>query len=103
VRECRGRHIGLPLHSRVGDALPTGFAEVVVPKFDDCVSAGKYAEAVRGNMALAQKLGINAVPGFIIGRVDSSNPKKVKGISFIPGALPFASFQQELDAVLPAK
>ena len=74
-----------------------------VPKFDECVSAGKYAEAVRGNMALAQKLGINAVPGFIIGRIDSSNPKKVKGISFIPGAFPFASFQQELNAALSAK
>jgi protein-disulfide isomerase len=44
-----------------------------VKRFDECVSYGKYADMVRGNMALAQKLGIYAVPGFIIGRIDSSN------------------------------
>ena len=71
-----------------------------VQKFDDCVSTGKYVDAVRKDMALTQKLGINGVPGFIIGRVESNNPMKIKGIAMIQGAMPFARFQQELDAVL---
>ena len=71
-----------------------------VQKFDECVGAGKYANAVNRGIALAQKLGINAVPGFIIGRVDPSNPGKATGISMIQGAMPFASFQMELDAAL---
>ena len=71
-----------------------------VQKYDECVNTGKYADAVNKGIALAQKLGINAVPGFIIGRIDSSNPGKVTGISMIQGAMPFASFQAELDAAL---
>jgi predicted DsbA family dithiol-disulfide isomerase len=71
-----------------------------VPKYEECVNSGKYADAVRRGTALAQKLGINAVPGFIVGRIDSSNPGKVTGISMIQGAMPFASFQMELDAAL---
>jgi len=74
-----------------------------VQKFDECVNLGKYADAVNRDIALAQKLGVNAVPGFIIGRVDPSNPGKVTGISMIQGAMPFASFQTELDAALAAQ
>jgi protein-disulfide isomerase len=74
-----------------------------VSKFNECVNAGKYADAVNRDIAFAQKLGINAVPGFIIGLIDSSNPGKVTGISMIQGAMPFASFKMELDAVLAAQ
>lgn len=74
-----------------------------VQKFDECVTSGKYADSVRKDIALAQKLGINAVPGFVIGHVDSSNPGKVKGISLIQGAMPFAGFQVELETALAAQ
>ena len=71
-----------------------------ISKFDECIGTGKYAEKVGDNMALAQKLGIYAVPGFVIGRVDASNSGKVTGISFIPGAMSFSFFQTELDSAL---
>ena len=71
-----------------------------VQKFDECVSTEKYIDAVNRDIALARELGINTVPGFIIGRVDSSNPGKVTGSSMIQGAMPFASFHVELDAFL---
>jgi len=74
-----------------------------VAKFEECVNAGKYADTVNRGISLAQKLRVNAVPGFIIGRVDSSNPGKVTGISMIQGAMPFPAFQMELDAALAAQ
>jgi len=74
-----------------------------IPKFEQCLSAGKYADAVNKGIALAQKLGVNAVHSFIIGRVDLSNPGKVTGSSVIQGAMPFAIFQPELDAALAAR
>ena len=39
-------------------------------------------------MVLAKELGINVVPGFIIGTVDGSDPRKATGISMIRGAVP---------------
>jgi protein-disulfide isomerase len=75
-------------------------------QLDKCVSGGKYATKVRGNIALAQKLGISGVPGFIIGRVEpakSGAPMKIKGISMIRGAVPLADFQKEIDAALMAR
>jgi len=74
-----------------------------IPKFEQCLNAGRNAESVNKGIALAQKLGINAVPGFIVGRIDPSNPGKVTGISMIQGAMPFASFQVELDTALAAR
>ena len=62
----------------------------------------KYKAEVAQGTAMAQKLGIPAVPGFVVASVDPQNPKKVKGISFIGGALPFANFQKELDIALSA-
>ena len=53
-------------------------------------------------MALARKLEIAGVPGFIIGRVDAKNPAGVKSISSVRGALPFSSFQKEIEASIAA-
>jgi len=74
-----------------------------IAKFEECVKGSRYADVVQRSVALAQKLGVNAVPGFIIGRVNSSNPGKVTGISMIQGAAPFANFQMEIDAALAMK
>jgi protein-disulfide isomerase len=77
-----------------------------LPQLDKCVSGGKYAAKVQGNIALAQKLGISGVPGFIIGSVEpakSGAPMKIKGISMIRGAVPLADFQKEIDAALMAR
>lgn len=71
-----------------------------ISKFNNCVNSGKYASMVSRNIALAQKLGINSAPNFIIGRVNSSRSRKVTGISMIRGAVPFTRFQMELNAAL---
>ena len=59
-------------------------------------------ERVQNNMALALKLGITGVPGFVIGHIDSQNPGSVTGITSILGALPFSSFQKEIEAAIAA-
>lgn len=69
-------------------------------KFKECMESGKYSDLVMKNMALADKLGIPSVPGFIIGTVDPDNPRKVKGISYIRGAKPYKEFRQEIDKAL---
>ena len=71
-----------------------------IGQFEDCLNTGKYKEAVRKDMVLASKLGVTGVPGFIIGTVDENDPRKVTGISMIRGAMPIASFQNEIDAAL---
>jgi protein-disulfide isomerase len=71
-----------------------------IGQFENCLNTGKYKDAVNKDMELANKLGVNGVPGFIIGTVDENDPGKVTGISMIRGAMPFDNFQNELDAAL---
>jgi protein-disulfide isomerase len=71
-----------------------------MPDFKVCMEIKKYADTVTKNIALADKLAIPTVPGFIIGVVDPNNPKKVKGISYIRGAKPYDIFKQEIEKAL---
>ena len=70
--------------------------------FDNCMSSGKYAQAVRADIAVAQQLGINSTPTFFLGVTDPGNPAKVKGLALIRGAQPFGSFKMEIDKALTA-
>jgi len=67
-------------------------------EFEVCLNSGKYKGLVEENTALAGRLGIAGVPGFIIGTVDASGG--VKAVSFISGAQPFDVFRQALDEAL---
>jgi len=71
-----------------------------ITEFENCLATEKYKEKVNNNTALAVKLGITGVPGFIIGLVDSQNPGNVKGISSIRGAAPFPNFQKEIESAI---
>ena len=71
-----------------------------IAEFDECLKTDKYKEKVNNNMALARKLGITGVPGFIIGLVDAQNPGRIKGISSVRGAAPYANFQKEIETAL---
>jgi len=69
-------------------------------KFGSCMEEKKYAGKVSSNISLAKKLNIKAAPGFVIAASNPDDPQKVKGISFILGARPFAQFQKEIDQAL---
>jgi len=70
-----------------------------VAKFEGCLSAGKYAEAIRKDMAEAQKAGINGTPAFFLAYTDPTS-SKVKTVARLSGAQPFAAFKAQIDQLL---
>jgi protein-disulfide isomerase len=80
-----------------------GHAEALgldVVAFESCMTSEKHAQAVRKDMAEAQKVGASGTPSFVLGRSDPSDPSKVKGIVFIRGAQQFAAFKTEIEKAL---
>jgi protein-disulfide isomerase len=73
-----------------------------VTRFEGCMNTGKFAGAIRSDMATAQKLGINGTPAFLVAATDPNDPKKVKGLALIRGAQPFGVFKMEIDRALAA-
>ncbi len=59
-------------------------------KFDKCLDDGKFADAVKIEMAYGQQLGVSGTPAFFI------NGK------MLTGAQPYSAFQQVIDAELSA-
>lgn len=69
--------------------------------FSACVAADKYSTAIRESTALAMSMGAEGTPFFIIGVMDGNNA--IKPLTKIPGAFPYANFQQAIDAALAGK
>ncbi len=72
-----------------------------VAEFEECLGSGRHQEAIRKNMATAKTAGATGTPSFVLGFTDLEDPTKVKGIAFLRGAQPFASFKAEIDKALP--
>ncbi len=68
--------------------------------FQRCMDSGKHAEAVRKDLAEAQRLGITGTPTFFIG-VAGPNDTEMKGIKLV-GAQPYAAFKAAIDRLLAA-
>ncbi len=73
-----------------------------VAKFEQCMSSGKHVPDIRREMAEGQKAGVTGTPSSVLALTDPSNPKKVKGLSFIRGAQPFDGFKAEIEKALAA-
>jgi protein-disulfide isomerase len=71
-----------------------------LPKFEECLNSGKYAGKIKSDIEMAGKLGMKAVPGFILAARDPQNPSKAKGIIALRGAMPLEMFQKEIDQAL---
>jgi len=81
----------------------SGHAEALgldVAAFDDCITSGKHADAVRRDMAEAAKAGATGTPSFVLGTANPDDPTKVTGLSFIRGAQPFTAFKTAIDQAL---
>ncbi len=68
--------------------------------FQECVSSGRHAPAIRRDMQIAKSAGITGTPGFVLARTDPGDPKKVTGVKFLRGAQPFAVFKAAIDEAL---
>ncbi len=73
-----------------------------VAQYEQCLNSGKYADAVRADMAESRKAGASGTPSFVVGLVDDEDPRKVQGLTFIRGAQSFAAFKVALDDALSA-
>lgn len=73
-----------------------------VPKFEGCLSAGKYAEAIRKDAAEGQKAGVTGTPLFFLAYTDPAS-SKVKTVARLSGAQPYAAFKTQIDQLLAEK
>jgi protein-disulfide isomerase len=70
-----------------------------VAEFDACLKSGKYAEAVRKDLAQGQSAGVSGTPAFFLA-FNEPGSSKVKTVRAIRGARPFAAFKAQIDALL---
>jgi protein-disulfide isomerase len=64
--------------------------------FQQCISSGRFKDAVRQSVSEAAAKGIRATPTFVVGRSTSAG---VDG-DIISGAMPLATFEKEFEEVL---
>jgi protein-disulfide isomerase len=67
-------------------------------KFSACVGSGKFDQAIRQDMAQAEKAGMTGTPSFLLATTDEHG--RLKGQRVIRGAQPFANFKAQIDAAL---
>ncbi len=73
-----------------------------VPSFQQCLDSGRYAEAIRKDIAAAQAAGVGGTPTFFLGLTEP-NDSLVKALRTLPGALPYTGFKSFIDSLPPRK
>ena len=73
-----------------------------VANFDACMTSGKFADAIRRDMAEARRAGITGTPGFFLARRDGTTGGRVRTVTPQKGAQPFNAFKAEIDRLLAA-
>jgi len=85
---------------RIADTTFGAIAQALgldLDRFTQCVSSGRFMEAVRQDLAAATAAGLSGTPAFVIGRTAVND--SVTGVT-IRGAYPFAQFKAAIDAAL---
>jgi protein-disulfide isomerase len=77
-------------------------AGVDLPKFNQCLDSGKYADQIRKEQAEGQQAGVNGTPSFFLGWTDPKS-SEVKVARTLKGAQPFVSFKAAIDSLLDSK
>jgi predicted DsbA family dithiol-disulfide isomerase len=70
-----------------------------VAEFEGCMSAGKYAEAIRKDATEGQKAGVTGTPAFFLAYTDPTS-SKVKTVVRLSGAQPYSAFKAQIDKLL---
>jgi len=73
-----------------------------IPKFEECLSSGRQAAAIRQDMAEAQKAGVTSTPTFFLAYTDPKS-SKIKTVRRLTGAQPYSAFKTEIDKLLAAE
>ena len=68
-------------------------------KFEECMATARSAAEIRQDMAQAQKAGITGTPAFYLAYTDPGS-SKVKSVTALKGARPFADFKVAIDGLL---
>lgn len=83
-----------------------GYAQALgldVPAFQKCVESGRYAEAIRKDVADAQQAGFTGTPSFALGLAEGGDPNKIKVMQILKGAQAFNAFKAAIDSLLEEK
>ena len=67
--------------------------------FHTCLESGRYAAAIRKDLAAGQQAGVTGTPSFFFG-VTEPNDAKVKALRQLTGAQPYAAFQAAINSLL---
>jgi protein-disulfide isomerase len=70
-----------------------------VPAFEECLNSHRNAAAIRRGMAEARLLGVASTPYFLLGRTEAEGTK-VRVVTVLQGARPFAAFKEPIDRLL---
>jgi predicted DsbA family dithiol-disulfide isomerase len=70
-----------------------------LPKFNQCLESGKYAEQIRKEQAEAQKAGVTGTPSFFLGYTEPDG-KTVTSERMLVGAQAYPSFKAAIDGLL---
>ena len=70
-----------------------------IAKFQDCLSSGRSDGEIRKDMAEAEKAGVTGTPAFFLAYTDPGS-YKVKTVTGLKGAQPFAAFKAAIDKEL---
>jgi protein-disulfide isomerase len=68
-------------------------------KFEECLNSGREAANVRSDMAQAEKAGLTGTPSFFLAYTDPKGTK-IKTVSRLTGAQPYAAFKAAIDKLL---
>jgi protein-disulfide isomerase len=87
-------------HDRLGVGAYRKYAKFMHldgDKFDRCLADSAPLALVKKNWDYGRSLGVDGTPAFFIGKVDGDH---ITNVTMVIGALPFAAFEQVLDATL---
>lgn len=86
---------GRPLYLRLAGEL-----KLDAGRYGRCLNDPRMAEAVARDVAYGNRLGVQATPTFIIGRVEGGEVRDVKAVS---GAMAFEAFAGLLNPMMPPR
>ena len=76
--------------------------ELDMPAFHACLETGKYTAKITASLKEGQSAGVTGTPAFFLGYTQADSTE-IKAIKFLSGALPFATFKDQIDKLLETK